>query len=380
MANTLTNILDKILAGNLRILRENLVMARLVNRNYQPLAAQKGSTIDIPIPVAQTVADITAAPTYSSAANTTPNLVQVTMSNWRGTDFFLTDKDMTEIDANRHFLPGQMKKAAIALAQDIDNAIMGTYRGIYGYVGTAGTAPFSTVATATDARKVLNQQLAPLDVRNIVLDPTAEAQALQLQAFSNLEQTGDPDVKINGDLGRKFGMNFFMSQNVSTHTAGTMGSAAVGSTTAVGVSALAIKAQSTAAGGTLVTGDVFTIAGDSQTYVVTNASTTVSVTSQNVTIDPPLKVIASADAVITLKATHTVNLGFHPDAFVFVTRPLAQSMHPGRRAATSMMADDMTGIQLRVEVLGQSSQDAIRLDVLYGQKLVLPELGVRIAG
>lgn len=387
MANTLTNILDKILAMNLRILRENAIMPRLVNRDYQGDAARQGSTIDIPIPAAQTVSNVTPAPTSSSAATNSPGLVQVTMTNWKKTDFYLTDKEMVEIDRNRHFMPGQMRQSAIALANDSDDAILAEYKGVYGYVGTAGVTPFSSIATATDARKVLNQQFAPVDEqRFMVLDPTSEGQALQLAAYSNLEQTGDPEVKINGRLGRKFGFDHYMDQNIPTHTTGTASAlaAVVGSTTAAGSSTLGITGAASVAIGTLVVGDVFTIAGDSQAYVVKGSDVTLvsALTQQAVTISPPLAQIASATAQITKKASHAVNLAFHRDAFVYVSRPLERpiSSELAGGNAMSMITDPLTGISLRLEIIRQAKQDAFELDILHGEKLVLPALATRIAG
>lgn len=380
MANSLTNILPKILAQGLMALREMAVLPRLVTTEYGDDAAMKGSTIDIPVSRAQTAANVTAAPTHSSATANTPGLVQVSLDQWKHTDFYLTDKEMVEVDRNRHFVPMQTSEAVKALANEMDSHIWRQYTGVYGYVGTAAVVPFSTVNTATDVRKTLNDQLAPLNDRRIVLDPTAEAGALSLAAFSNFEQTGDRAVKIEGELGRKFGMDFFMDQNISTHTAGTAASILVGSTTAVGVSALDINVGSTASAGTLLLGDVFTIAGDSQTYVVT-ASANVSVTTSEVSIQPELKVIASSGAAITLKSTHTVNMAFHPQAFAFATRPLLSNTVDLSGGNTMMSATDpVTGLSLRLEIIRQAKQIAWDFDVLYGAKLVRPELCVRLAG
>ena len=382
-ANSLTNVQDKILARGLMVLREAAIMPRLVNIDYGGEAAQKGTTIDIPTSKAQTVADVTAGPTYSSAQGITPGLTQVSMSNWKKTDFFLTDKEMVEVDRNRHFLPLQSEEAAKALANNIDTTIHKDYQGIFGFVGTAGVVPFSTVATATNARKVLNQQLSPMSDRRVVLDPNAEDQALQLPAFSDVEKTQDRAVKIEGEIGRKLGLDFFMSQNVQTHTLGTnaaTGGAVVGSTTAIGVSTLLIAADSTI--GTVVTGDVFTIAGDSQTYVITGASATLTSAGVNFTIDPALKVIASATSAMTFKATHVVNLAFQRGCFVYVTRPLMSSVSAELLGgvSTRAMVDNDTGITLRLEVIRQNKQVEWEFDVLYGTKLLRPELGVRIAG
>lgn len=379
MANSLTNILDKILAQGLSTLREAAVMPRLTRTMTGQEAAQKGSTIDIPVPKSQTVADVSAGNTLVSAADKTPGLVQLAMANWKKTDFYLTDKEMVEIDRNRHFIPMQTAEAARAMGNNLDTTIHNEYLGIYGYVGTAGTVPFSTVATATNARKVLNNQLAPMEMRNIVMDPDAEGQALQLAAYSDVEKTQDRAVKIEGEIGRKFGFDHFMSQNVVTHTKGTATSIAVGSTTAAGASSIDIK-SSAGSLGTLVTGDIFTIAGDTQTYVVTKATTTLTSAGVAITIDPALKAIASASKVITLKASHVVNLAFHPNAFVWATRPLEEATSGINPNPTRVMTDPVSGVTMRLEVIRQNKRAVYEFDFLHGAQLVRPELAARIAG
>jgi hypothetical protein len=88
------------------------------------------------------------------------------------------------------------------------------YKNVYGHVGTAGTTPFSSVADAANARKLLNVQLAPMTGRVVVLNPDAESQALQLAAFSQYLQSGDKDVIQEGHLGRKLGFDWFMDKVV----------------------------------------------------------------------------------------------------------------------------------------------------------------------
>lgn len=381
MANTITNILDKILAQGLLTLREAAIMPILCNTDYQGAAAEEGDTIDVPRPVIQVVSTVAASSTNKAPASKAPSKVQISLDQWKMTDFHLTDKELAEIDRNRHFIPMQTSEAARALGNNVDNFLHGKYTGIYGYVGTAGTVPFSTVATTTGARKVLNTQLAPMSQRRIVMDPNAEDQALQLSAYSDLEKTGDVGVKMEGEIGRKFGVDHFMSQNVGTHTTGTIVSAQVASTTAIGVSALGINGLT--AGGTLIVGDVFTIAGDTQTYTINTAGTTtlVSTVAQNLSIDPPLKVIASATSVIQVKGSHVVNLAFNRGAIAYVTRPIADAvggLTGGNPSST--LTDNVTGLTMRLEVVRQHKQNAFQFDMLYGGNLVRPEFGCRIAG
>lgn len=380
MANSLTNIYDKILAAGLSTLREAAVMPRLVTPDYESAAAQKGATVDIPVPVAQAASDVTASNTLVSAQDHSPGLVQLQLNRWRKSDFYLTDKEMAEVDRNRHFVPMQTSEAARALANDVDGNIHAEYKKVSGYEAT-NAIPFSTVATITNARKVLNQQLAPMSRRNVVIDPTAEAQALQLAAYRDISQAGDRAVPIEGEIGRKFGFDHFMSQNVVTHTAGTLASGVVASTKAAGASAIDLKVGSSAGGGTtLVYGDIFTIAGQTQTYVVRTSATVTfasALTAQSVSISPALAAAATANAKITRKATHVVNLAFHPGWCAFASRPL---MSATNQTIQRMMTDPVSGISMRLEISRQNKRDVWEFDILYGAKNIRPEYATRIAG
>ena len=383
MANTLDNIMPKILARGLLALREQAVMPRLVNGSYSTEAAEKGDTIDVPIPTANAATDVTPAPTYASATSVTPKKVQVALDNWKKTNFSLSDKDMVEINKNAHFLPMQMSEAVRALANVVNEDIHAEYVGVYGYTGTAGTTPFaSTVTDATNSRKILHQQRAPRSSRRGVLDFDAEANALALAPFSDAEKIGSNGVKIEGEIGRKYGIDWYADDAVTSHTAGTL-SVPGGVTNApasAGTSTLSLRSASAA--GHIIAGDIFTIAGDTQTYVANAAvSAIVSGTGKDVSVSPNLVVAVTSGLAVDVKATHTVNLAFHRDAFAFANRPLAassQDMALGSRIMS--MTDPQTGITLRLEVSRQYKQVTWELDILWGAKLVRPELATRLAG
>lgn len=381
MANSLANIMPKILARGLLTLRELAVMPRLVNSDYSDEAKEKGDTIDVPIPTAASVISVTPSQVPPAGVSITPAKVQIALDQWKQNDpFNLTDKEMVEVDKNEHYLPMQASEAIKALANTVNAYIHAQYAGIYGYVGTAGTTPFGvSVADATQARKVLNQQLCPRTDRRGVLDFDAEAQALELSPFSDAEKVGSAVVKMDGEIGRKFGINWVADDAIGTHTAGT----ASGATTdnagyAIGVTTFTLASAGT---GTILVGDIFTIAGDTQTYAVITGDADVS-GGGTVVFEPPLKVaITTSATAITLKATHVVNLAFHRDAFAFATRPLVantQDLALGSKILS--IQDPQTGLVLRLEVSRQHKRVAWEFDILYGAKLVRPELAVRIAG
>lgn len=387
MANTLTNIMDKILARALPVLRETARMPQLVNRDYEREAKEKGDTIDVPLPTAIGTRAVTPAETPPALVGLTPSKVQITLDNWQQNDpFGLTDKEMGEIDANRDFLPPAVGEAVRGLANDVNADIMAEYLGVYGYVGTAGTTPFgSDVTAATLARKALNDQLCPRNMRRYVMDSSAEANALALSQFADLEKTGDSNVKMEGEIGRKYGFDMFTDDGVVTHTAGT---AAVdtdtiaidepggGAAIAAGVTSITIDVS--AGTSTFVIGDIFTIAGDLQTYVCTAAGT-LDATGVAVAFQPPLKIATTDDAVVTFKASHVVNLAFHRDAFAFASRPLLDNTIVSK-ADVRQIRDNVTGLTLRLEVSRRHKETAWEFDILWGAKLVRPELATRIAG
>lgn len=376
MANNLVNVIPQILAQGLLALRGLTVLPRLVNRDYENAAASKGDTIDVPIPSAIPAQDVAPGATPPATADIGPTKVAIPLNNWKEAPFYLTDKDQTE--AIRGVLPMQASEAVASLAEAVNASIFAEYPGIYGFAGAAGTTPFaSDVSAATEARKVLLNQKAPLAFRRIVLDPDAEANALGLRAFQDASFRGDTAGIIEGQIGRKLGFDFFVDQQVPSHVAGT----ASGATTDAAGYAIGVKTVTLAVAGTgtILVGDVITFAGDDQTYVVTAGDTDVS-NGGTISFEPGLaQAIPTSATAITLKATHVVNLAFHRDAFALATRPL-EAEGNGLGNIIMSQADPVSGLALRLEVAREHKRTRWSFDILWGVKLVRPALACRVAG
>ena len=218
--NDLSKVVDKLLAQGLLALRGTCVMPRLVNSDYSNLAAQQGASIDVPIPSAIKAQAVTPGATSQDTGDISPVSATIKLDRWMEAPFYLTDKDLME--ANRGVIPMQASEAVKAIANDVNATLLGLGRKFYGIVGTPGTTPFSTVVDATNARKVLNRQLAPVNDRRIVLDPDAEAAALGLSGFADVSKSGDARPIIDGTIGRKYGFDWAMDQQVPTFEASVM--------------------------------------------------------------------------------------------------------------------------------------------------------------
>jgi len=382
ISNTLTAILPKILARGLLHLRSRVLMTRLVNLDYSMEAKKKGETIDVPVAASITSGAVAPAAYPAAPTNLTTATVQISLDNWQKASFGLTDKELGQINAQDDFITLEMTAAFEALAVDINDSIFAEYVGVYGYTGTADTTPFGAgveVTSATLARKILNQQKCPRDNRRGVLDFDAEANALALAQFSDAEKVGGSDVKISGEIGRKFGVDWNADDGVPTHTAGTASGATTSSAGyAVGVTTMTLGSNGT---GALVEGDVFTIAGDDQTYVISTGDDDVS-NGGTIVFAPALKVeITTAETAITVKADHVSNLVFHRDAFALAMRAPDDALKEVFTPDNSYtMQDPVSGLVMRLEVIRMYKQTMWELDVLWGAKLIRAEYATRIAG
>ncbi len=373
MANDLSAVIPQLLAQGLIALRQTIVMPRIVNTGYSALAGSKGSTIDVPIASAVTVQDVTAAATPPSTASQTPTSVSIPLDKWKEAPFYLDDKDM--LQAMNGFIPLQAAEAIKSLANQVDTDILANYVDLFGFAGVAGTTPFAVdTSEHVQARKILNKQLCPKDNRFVVLDPDAEGNALMLRAFQDASFGGGDGVIVNGQIGRKMGALWLMSQNIPSHTLGAAGTVLVdqadvevGDTT-VHFDGLTTKASA---------GDVFTVAGDTQTYKVTSA-TDLSGTDGDMVFYPAAKVAWANDAAVTFKASHVVNLEIHRDCFAFANRPL-ETTGMGLGNFQSVV-DPESGLTLRLEVTREHKRTRFSYDMLYGSKCVRKELGCRLAG
>ena len=393
MANTVTSYIPKVLGAGLLALRENAIFPRLV-RNYSGrigTAHVKGNAIDIPTGAALSAAAISPSNTPPANTDVSVSTTQLTLDTWQGVAFHLDDQQLTQIDAQNNFIPIEISEAMKALGNKVDSDGLALYKDIYGNAGTMGTTPFASDSTAwtNGARKKLIEQLSPVGPWNIVLNPAAEALALGLATFQKANERGSASTMITGEIGSVLGANWFVNQNVPTHTAGTLtdGSnmAALINSASVAVGDSSVAMDATSLSNAVVKGDLFTVAGDTQQYVVT-AGATASGNAITISFSPNAKVAWANNAAVTFTGgsgggtDHVPNLAFHSDAFAFAAAPIADSMVEGLGGPSAIVTDPVTGIPVRLQVTREHYQTTWRFDILYGWKTIRPEFACRILG
>lgn len=380
--NTTTNIVATLLAQGALALRERAILPMYVNRAYEERAGEQFSTMDIPIPSAITAQAVTPSYTPPDDAGVSPTKVSVTLDQWYEAPFFLNDKEMLEVLSGT--IPMQASEAIRALANNVNAAVANTYKGVYGYAGTAGTTPFATDLTEfNEADQVLNDQLAPEDPRFVLLNSKAYGNARGLRQIGDASWRGNPELSRTGKVGEFQGYMWDRAAGLPRHTAGTITTGLTAkSATAQALDDKTIVCTTAASTGAcaLVEGDIVTFGTDTQTYVLTAAATQASANSDvTLNIEPGLKVALAGGEAVAVKSSHRVNLVGHRDAIALVSRPFAGADPLGIGLYQSTV-DPVSKLALRLEVTRQHKRTRFSYDILYGVKLVRREGLVRLAG
>lgn len=381
----LEDLYGKILVHGMTSLRGPLAAVALINHPTNSSGTEKkglGGVVEVITPPSLTARDVVPAATPpASAAAPSPGTVPVQLNKWREVNFPLTDKQVELIENSGDTPPMFLQVAATTLAEEICADVLSNYKGVYGFAGAAGTTPFASAPTAAQQAMVtLTKQKCPMSMRQMVIDPDAYGNAVSLSAFSDASAYGQGGVIVEGMVPRAYGFQWHQDLMVQTHLTGAAGATIaidLGAGYAAGAKALHIDGLTVAP----AVGDIFTIAGDPQTYVVTSASA-LATADCDITIEPGLKLAAADNAVLTFKASHVANLAFHPLAMAFVSRPGAGLNLPGlpesQTAATYV--DPELGIALTLEIRREYAQMGFYLRCLWGTELIQPELAARVAG
>ena len=369
MANTITNVVPKLVGLMLPKLRANSVMPRLVNRDFDTLGAQPGSSIDVPIPPTIATADVTAANTPPSTADITMSTVNVPLSSWKEAAFYMTDKDLLEVEQDK--LPGVVESALASIVSTIDAAILEAAMNGHGLADDQGGSIFNAIGDVTAPQKLLNTNKVPRGDRYCVFQEDAEAALLALEQFISGDYvTGFPVESGDMGLTPKMGMAWVMDQNVGTHATGTGNNFVTTGTNSVGDTAVELATGT----GTVLAGDTVTIRDFN--YGVASGTSGPG----GIVLNQPLLQDVSSGSGVTVIDRNSTNIGnvaFQRDSIVFVSRPFQSS---NAAIASQTISDPISGLSLRLEVTREHKRDRWSIDALYGTKVVRPEGVIKVIG
>lgn len=355
----------------LMILENELVAAQLFHRGYADefRGAKVGDTISIRGPASFTAQEFTSTTTTQDATETSRSLQ---LEKHFDVTFAVTSKQWTlELE---QFNQQLLRPAVVAIAQAVDSYILGKGNQIPNYVGTAGDPPDS-LADMVAVVKKLDDLKVPQRGRIAVLDAQAKHDMLaNVTQVLQADQRGDGGTALReASMGRILGIDYYMDQNVGSHTANTLSGYLInnGAGYSAGDTTLTIDTGS----GTIQAGDVFTVAGDTQQHVVlsTNGSTSVTIEETG------LAAAVADNAALTFvsNSTSVLNIAGHGDGLTYAVVPLEL---PAGAARAEYIADRGLGLRVVFDYDSSTKTDTISLDVLCGAKVQQGNLLTRVLG
>jgi hypothetical protein len=212
-ANVATAIVKLVAAEALPVLVGNLVMGNLVNRDYEPVLAQAGDTINVPIPPVMVANNIVDGIGLVQTQNPPLGNAQIILNTHVEATFQIPD--VTKVLAVPDLMKVYMQPAVAAIAQRIESDLLSLYAGftLNPTVGTAGSA--ITEATIDAAETALFLAKVPsTDQKFIVVDAAAYSAWRQIPRFSEFQTAGDAGLRalIDGTVGRVKDFFVFRSQ------------------------------------------------------------------------------------------------------------------------------------------------------------------------
>lgn len=337
---------------------------------------KKGDTVSIKVPPTSTVYSGATFAGGGSAEVFTETSVALALDTQKHTaiTFGATEKLLELTDFRESVLRPQMRSLASTVEADL---ILRASRLTPNWVGTPGSTP-TTAKTWYQARQKLQQYLAPLDNRTLLMSSEANVELIDAsKALFNPAPSISKMYSEGSVLGMFAGAATFESVNLTPYgnaadiVMTVNGASQTGSTLAV-------------SGNTSTTvGSKFHIAGVFAVHPLTGVATTtlqqftVTATSAtgNLSISPPINPTfpnktVDASPVDTTALTfigaastnHARSIMFHRDAFTVAFAPLPVLASCEGYTAT------MNGMSVRVMTFGNGSTDteSTRVDVLYG--------------
>lgn len=202
-------------------LEANLVMGRLVNRNYEASLAQTGDTVNVPIPgvmVANNIAE------GGSVQTQNPSLgnAQIVLNRHMEATFQIPD--VTKVLAFPNLLQQYMRPAIIAIATQIEQDLLNLYTNLTAItaVGT-GAAGLGSEAVIDSAEKALFKALVPDAIQKyMVVSADAYSDLRQIGRFTEDRiAAGQGNAIATGTVGKLKSFQIFRSQLVPKVTGTT---------------------------------------------------------------------------------------------------------------------------------------------------------------
>lgn len=296
---------------SIAILKEKMVVANKINRDFEPITASMGETVNTRKPgnFAAKRKGLTDDVTVQDSSATN---VAITLNHHVHTSFLIRDGEMSK--SMKNLITEYIEPGMDSMARYVDQVVLGQYpQFIANNAGQLGGISSTTARSyMVDARKVLNQNKAPDSNRNAFWGSNSEAEMQKVDTFKAAYAVGDQGQAIRqGTLGTLYGMDHYLSQNVTSfsYVAPITGAINLTAGYPAGTTSFTIDGLSAA----IAAGTYVTIAGDDTPLRV--VSTTGGSTPTAMVVSPATKRAVVNDAVLKFYSPLTVGAGTYATGY-----------------------------------------------------------------
>jgi hypothetical protein len=197
----------------LDVLRSRIVLAKYIAKDTDfSEGGWQGKTLNIPYPGTFAAVDKVANTPVTAQAPTGGATVSLTLTKHKVVDFLV--EDFGAAQANSDALARFVDPAVIAIAEQLELDLWTMYTSLTGTsVGTAGTDLVSGVLRT--ARKILNDNKAPMDDRHLVMSDKDEISLLGDTNLATYYAYSNPGSITQGTLPNLYGFQPHVSQLVT---------------------------------------------------------------------------------------------------------------------------------------------------------------------
>lgn len=374
MANTLTNLIPTFYEALDVVSRELVGFIPAVSRNSGVERAAKDQSVRVPIAPAITGADTTPGVNAPDTGDTTMDSVEVKITKSRHYPVRINGEEtlgLGNAGTYESIMRDRFAQAMRGLVNEIElDLATAAYKAASRAYGTAGTAPFGTAGDLIDiagARRILDENGCPPDDLQLVLNHAAIANLRGKQSvLFKVNEAGRSDMLRDGMTDRLQAFAVRHSGQFNTHTKGTGASYLLNDASSeVGDTSIAVDTGT----GTIIAGDVVTIAGTSDKYVVGAALSGGSFAINK----PGLRTAETDNDAVTVGNNYTPNLAFHRSAIVLATR--LPAMPKGGDSADDVMTitDPVSGLSFEIAVYRQFMQVHYQVRLAWGYAAIKSE-------
>ena len=402
MANTL--LTDSIIAKEaLMIVENNLAITRLINRRYESRFAQEGKKIGDTLSIRYPVRVTGRSGEEMQIEDIEEQSVDLKIDQIEGQDLSFSNVDLTLSVEN--FRARYLDTSCAMIANKIDRYMCTRYLDVPNFAGTPGTVP-TALTSYFDAGVTMSDYGVPPGDRSMVISPRMQAEIVRaLQGLFQAAAAIAEQYKT-GTMGHVIGFDWYMDQNIRSHTVGALGGTPLVNGANQSGSTLVTDGWTNTTGA-VAKGDIIDAAGanginpqgrdstgNRRQFTVTAAATANGSGQMTINISPSIvltgayqnvEAAPSNDGAIRIfghassyASTATrQGLAFHKEwlTAAFVDLELPKGMAMSARAKSNQL-----GLSIRI-VKGydiKTNKELCRLDVLFGAKQMYGDFACRV--